>query len=42
MRKSFFDSELWKWITCLFEIALLAAVIILIYVGIRSLAFVRG
>lgn len=27
--KNFFDSDLWKWITCLIEIALLVGAIIL-------------
>ena len=27
--KNFFDSDLWKWITCLIEIALLVGTIIL-------------
>ena len=38
MKKSFFDSELWKWITCLIEIALLALVILLTVWGFRAVA----
>lgn len=38
MKKSFFDSELWKWITCLFEIALLALVILLTVLGFQAVA----
>ena len=32
--KRFFDSELWKWLICLIEIALLAGVIILAVKGL--------
>lgn len=32
--KNFFDTELWKWILCLIEIALLAGVIILAVKGL--------
>ena len=38
MKKSFFDSEAWKWITCLFEIALLALVILLTVWGFQAVA----
>lgn len=41
--KRFFDSELWKWILCLIEIALLAGVIILAVKGLSAfLAEVSG
>ena len=34
--KRFFDSELWKWITCLIEIALLAGAILLAYFSVTQ------
>lgn len=36
--KRFFDSELWKWIRLLFEIALIAVILIVFAIVIRSFA----
>ena len=37
MRKSFFDTEAWKWIRTLLELAGIAAIILGIILGIQSI-----